>query len=57
MKEIIEYAVVYGSSRTELIDNVNRRIRSGWQPFSEITIKFYTNQNRYHYINLKEKQC
>ena len=45
MKEIIEYTVVYGRSRPELIDHVNSRIKSGWQPFSEITMKTYTNQD------------
>lgn len=45
MKEIIEYTVVYGSGRVDLIDNVNRRISTGWQPFSDITIKFYANQS------------
>lgn len=49
MKEIIEYAVIYGSGRQDFIDNVNRRISSGWQPFSDITIKFYTNQNPDYY--------
>lgn len=44
MKEIIEYTVVYGNGRIELIDNVNRRISSGWQPFSDITTKFYPHQ-------------
>ena len=44
MKEIIEYTVIYGKSKDSLIDYVNSRIRAGWQPFSEITMKTYNNQ-------------
>ncbi len=44
MKEIIEYTVAYGTDREDLIDNVNSRIKAGWQPFSDIKMKTYTNQ-------------
>ena len=45
MKEIIEYTVIYGKDSSELISRVNTLISTGWQPFSDITIKFYTNQS------------
>ena len=56
MKEIIEYTVIYGRDKTELIDNVNRRISSGWQPFSDFSIKYYTNQSPdFHQTMVKYK--
>ena len=56
MKEIIEYTVIYGRDRTDLIDHVNRRIKSGWQPFPDSSIKYYTNQSPdYHQVMVKYK--
>ena len=56
MKEIVEYTVIYGRNRTELIEHVNRRIQSGWQPFSDFSIKYYTNQSPdFHQTMVKYK--
>lgn len=45
MREIIEYTVIFGDSRRDLIDKVSSLIKEGWQPFSELTLKTHSNQH------------
>ena len=43
MPEITEYKVVYGDGSNDLEHNVNILIKQGWQPFSGLTLKAFTN--------------
>ena len=47
MKEIIEYTLVFGRDREDLIDNVNSRIKTGWQPLGGVAVCLYTTSGNY----------
>lgn len=43
MPDITAYKVVYGDGKEDLEHNVNILIKQGWQPFSGLTLKAFTN--------------
>lgn len=43
MLEVTEYTLVYGDGQDDLISKVKILLTQGWQPFSGLTLKPYSN--------------